>query len=74
MKRDRTLSVRVTEQLMLSLDDRAKQLSCSKGDLVERALNCFLGLKPDEECTTHSSVWNAIEDLQNRMLRLEKEV
>lgn len=73
MKRDKTLSVRVTETLLTGLDNRASELNCSKADLIERALLCFLGIKAGDDCSTQNSVWGAIEDLRNRIMILESD-
>jgi len=68
MKRTNTLSIRVTETLIKTLDDRAKTLGCSKADLVEKALNCFLGLDSDADCSNQTTALEAVHSLRKELI------
>lgn len=67
MQRNKTLSIRITEILMGALEERADELSCSKADLIEKALSCFLGVKVEEDCRTYSSLWDEIRKIESRL-------
>ena len=68
-KRSETLSIRITKTLMDALQEKAGKENLSKGDVVEKALTCFLGLQVVTECNTYS---NEIETLKNRFEQLIK--
>lgn len=58
---------RPTEELAEKIKERAAKEGCSESDVINAALNCYLGIQTENSCT---SINNQINNLKSQLDKL----